>query len=238
MILVNGRAKAAQVYPDKLCRIVCEGLIEQIEIDRLEQFVIAEINNDNNCSGRSMQQEADQLRKRYPIVEEDNDEESEQAWDDVSGATLDPSAVKKARAEEIEYVRKMNLYTKVPIEEWYKTNGKAPIIVRWIDINKGDAVNPNYRSRLVARELNTHKRHEFFAGTPPLDALKSIFSMTTSWNRGEVIMVNDVSRAFFHAKARRSVYVQIADEDKAPGDEKRCGRLNYSMYGTRDAAQN
>ena len=51
-------------------------------------------------------------------------------------------------------------------------------------------------------------------------------------------MVNDVSRAFFHAKARREVCVQIADEDKQEGDETKCGKLNYSMYGTRDAAQN
>ena len=51
-------------------------------------------------------------------------------------------------------------------------------------------------------------------------------------------MVNDVSRAFFHAKARREIYVQLADEDELPGDENKCGRLNYSMYGTRDAAQN
>ena len=98
--------------------------------------------------------------------------------------------------------------------------------------------NPNYRSRLVRREFNTHTRDDLFAGTPPLDALKSIISMTASGNKGEVIMVNDVSRAFFHAKACRDVYVQLADEGKVPGDEGKCGTLNFSMYGTRDAAQN
>ena len=41
----------------------------------------------------------------------------EYAVDDVSGALLDPKMVKKARAEEIEYVRTMKLYTKVPISE-------------------------------------------------------------------------------------------------------------------------
>ena len=51
-------------------------------------------------------------------------------------------------------------------------------------------------------------------------------------------MVNDVGRAFFHAKARREVYVQLAEEDKLLGDENKCGRLNYSMNGTRGAAQN
>ena len=160
------------------------------------------------------------------------------AWDDVSGAELNPKEVKKARAEEIEYVRRMNLYTKVPISECYAKTGRAPITVRWIDINKGDQTNPNYRSRLVAREINTHKRDDLFAGTLPLEALKCILSMATSGNKGEVVMVNDVSRAFFHARARRAVYVQLATEDQEDGDDQRCGRLSFSMYGTRDAAQN
>ena len=60
VILVNGRAKAAEVYPEQLCRIVCEGLMEQDEIDRLGQFLIVEVINDDNYSGRSMEQEADQ----------------------------------------------------------------------------------------------------------------------------------------------------------------------------------
>lgn len=51
-------------------------------------------------------------------------------------------------------------------------------------------------------------------------------------------MMNDVSRAFFHARAKRQVYVQLALEDQEFGQERLCGRLNYSMYGTRDAAQN
>lgn len=51
-------------------------------------------------------------------------------------------------------------------------------------------------------------------------------------------MINDVSRAFFHAKATRDVYVQFPDEDKVAGEEGMCGKFNYSMYGTRDAAQN
>ena len=58
----------------------------------------------------------------------------------MSGAALDPSAVKKARAEEIDYVRKMHLYTKVPISECLAKTGKQPIAVRWIDVNKHDDV--------------------------------------------------------------------------------------------------
>ena len=51
-------------------------------------------------------------------------------------------------------------------------------------------------------------------------------------------MVNDVSRAFFHAKAKREVYVQFPKQDVEVGEEQMCGRLSYSMYGARDATQN
>ena len=162
----------------------------------------------------------------------------ETAWDDVSGAALDPQKVKQARREEIEYVRKMSLYQKVPIKECVRETRRQTISVRWIDISKGDEGHPNYRPRLVARETNTHKREALFAATPPLEALKATLSMTATANKGEVLMINDMSRAFFHAKVKRSFDVQLAEEDRKLGEEAMYGKLNYSMYGTRDAAQN
>eukprot|EP00969_Alexandrium_andersonii_P133793 5917110-Alexandrium_andersonii.AAC.1 len=45
----------------------------------------------------------------------------------------------------------------------------------------------------------------------------------------------DIKRAFFHAKARREVYVDLPPED---AEEGMCGVLRKSMYGARDAAQN
>lgn len=51
-------------------------------------------------------------------------------------------------------------------------------------------------------------------------------------------MVNDIRGAFFHAKVTRGVYVQLPQDDSAPGEERMCGKLRFTMYGTRDAAQN
>ena len=51
-------------------------------------------------------------------------------------------------------------------------------------------------------------------------------------------MVNDVKRAYFHAKCTRDVYVQLPSEDIGAGEEEMCGKLRLSMYGTRDAARN
>ena len=52
------------------------------------------------------------------------------------------------------------------------------------------------------------------------------------------MMYADVSRAYFHAESSREVYVKLPEEDWEAGDELRCGKLNVSMYGTRDAALN
>jgi len=52
--------------------------------------------------------------------------------------------------------------------------------------------------------------------------------------RGNKLEFIDVRRAYFHAKARRLVYVKLPEEDN---EEGQCGRLIQVMYGTRDAAQ-
>ena len=43
VVLINGRAKKAEIYPPSLCRAVCKGLIEQLRADKLGQFMIAEL---------------------------------------------------------------------------------------------------------------------------------------------------------------------------------------------------
>ena len=43
-----------------------------------------------------------------------------------------------------------------------------------MDVNKGDDVNPEYRSRLVAQEIKRDNREDLFAATPPLEAKKML----------------------------------------------------------------
>ena len=52
-----------------------------------------------------------------------------------------------------------------------------------------------------------------------------------------MILSVDVKRAYFYAKSTRPVYVEIPIEDYEPGDTHKVGKLNLSLYGTRDAAQ-
>ena len=65
-------------------------------------------------------------------------------WDDMSGASLDSEKVKKARSEEIKYVKHHEVYDNVDEEECWRITGKAPIGTRWIDVNKGSEEVPDY----------------------------------------------------------------------------------------------
>ena len=59
------------------------------------------------------------------------------------------------------------------------------VSVKGRDVNKGDSVVENYRSRLVAREIKTDIRPDLFAATLPLEAMKVILSILASGNKGE-----------------------------------------------------
>lgn len=62
--------------------------------------------------------------------------------------------------------------------------------------------------------------------------------VATSEHEDICLIHNNVSRACFHAEAIWPVYVDIVEEEWCRGDERRCGKLNLSMYGARDAATN
>ena len=65
-----------------------------------------------------------------------------------------------------------------------------------MDINKGDSANPNYRSRLVAKEFDTGVCLELYAATPPSECLRIMPGKMASGSRqGVSLMYADVSRA-------------------------------------------
>ena len=110
--------------------------------------------------------------------------------------------------EEVDYIRKSNLYTKVPIKECFDETGAPPVGTKWIDINKGDDEYEEYRSRLVAKEIKTDKREDLFAATPPLKAIKILLSCAVTQGIGYKEKVTegmkidfvDTRRACFHAR--------------------------------------
>ena len=74
----------------------------------------------------------------------------------------------------MQFFRNMKVYDKVP--RWMATrDGCKVITTKWRDINKGDQRNPNYRARLVGREIKTDSRLDLFGhpsiGVPASDLL-------------------------------------------------------------------
>ena len=237
---ILSRTAECQVYPEKFCEILCEGVKRELSTikwrNRLcEEYDITEtfeklLSVHEKYEPMQTPAEEDPFATLYDGLE---------FRDDISGAPLDKEEAIKARRKEIEFFKRLGVYTKVPKERWMRV-----ITTRWIDQNKGDENDPNYRARLVAREINRMKRDDLFAATPPLESLRMIVSKCaanqhyTEESDRYIIMYNDVKRAYFHAPAKRPVYIKIPAEDFEAGDEDMVGVLNLSLYGTRDAAMN
>ena len=197
--LLNGRARQAQEYPDGLCRAICLGIQEQLRQDnekRNEEKHVEHIKN--NMKDRTM--EAARSRStaavdNLKILMHDTDtpqgetlvgddllsmDRAGHTWDDVKGGWLDPKLVTAARREEVEYVRKHDVYVRVPRAQCWAETGRAPVKTGWADTNKGTAAEPTVRSRWVAKEYNTGARPDLFAGTSPLEGVKLVISSAAS----------------------------------------------------------
>ena len=80
-----------------------------------------------------------------------NDQEDAGAWgdgeyvDERTGLDLDPKLAKRARIEEIEYMKKIGLYDEADVSDCWTNTGRPPISTKWVDVNKGDEQYPNYR---------------------------------------------------------------------------------------------
>ncbi len=79
--------------------------------------------------------------------------------DSTTGQVLNGDLVAEARQEEPRYFHDKDVCTKRPRQEALDPMGKPPITVKWLDVNKGDDIQPNlgYRSRLVAREIRRNR---------------------------------------------------------------------------------
>ena len=158
-----------------------------------------------------------------------------QAWDDHTGESLEAKKVKEARQLEMEYNDKMHVFDKVPAAQRRERTGKAHPKARRVDTDKGT----RHRSRRAAKQLTGSDSEEWFAATPPIEALRALISHTTSGPKKKAWMVCDVSRAFFYAPVQHEIYVELREEaKKTVEDNNMCAKLRMSMYGTKAAAQN
>ena len=171
-------------------------------------------------------------------VEENEHEEWEpkEFTDDRTGKPLEPEKVKAAREEEIKELEK-RVYVEVDVEDCWKSKGRGPIGVRWVDVDKGFGV---HRSRLVARDFRpksrANDREGLYAATPPLEMVKFlIMKAAMRCKRGEVrkVMLIDIGKAHLYAPIEGEEFVDLPPERAKPG---KCAKLLYTLYGLRTAA--
>ncbi len=231
-------AREAAKYSKGLCKAILKGMHAQMRLSG--------ITNDHEVGLHAVTDDNEPER----VFKAKDSRYSGKYRDDITGQVLRDDLVAEARAQELGYFAKKGVWSKRPRREARAVTGRGPISVRWVDVNKGDDVNPRYRSRLVARQLKAHDRSNssYFAPTPPLEALRTVLSLAatrvSNWqpdysptsSRRMQISLMDISRAYFNARTDESnpTYVSLPTED--PDSEGSCALLLRHMYGTRAAA--
>ena len=99
-------------------------------------------------------------------------------------------------------------------------------MARWIDHDKGD----RYRCRWVAKQFKSMDNEEWFAATPPLEALRAVLSYATTGGANSGFLVNDASRAFFYAPVQHDIFVGLCDEMKRGAGRLGHGRVVDQKY--------
>ncbi|CAK0904033.1 unnamed protein product, partial [Prorocentrum cordatum] len=219
MQVVGGAAKQTAAYPARLVRTILRALKEQMRRDRDASAV------ELAAAGPTPTEPPYPVDDLGPKEIENMVEFYEETRDDIAGEILPPELVKEARKKEMDWVRNVKLYDKVPRSEM-ESRGFKTVSTRWVDVNKGDKDNYNLVSAM-----------------PPWEAIKALFSLlvtdgSVDGTADPEIAIFDISRAHFMAPAKRELYIDIPAEDREPGDEHMVGRLNRSMYGFRDASSN
>ena len=231
--LINGRARQAQIYPPKLVSAILKGIKKELhnigELDMLSELVAGPCPDDTSNEQTEEFFDPDQMA-------------SGEYYDAITGIKLDPVQVLKAREEEMQWVRKQELWDVVDETLCWQETNRPPISLKWVDRNKGDQSHPNYRSRIVVREVKKASKplaeFESFSAMPPLEALKTLCSLMASKrvskrNKPYKLMLIDISRAHFYGLAKRRVFCTLPEGEEQAG---KCALLRKSMYGTLDAA--
>ena len=94
-----------------------------------------------------------------------------------------------------------------------KATGKRPILVKWVDVNKGDTQRPEVISRLTVVEtkhrttLTEADNAQTFSATTPDEALHLLVSFVMSprnhKDMSHVLMFSDITRAYPQCSMRR-----------------------------------
>ena len=98
--------------------------------------------------------------------------------DRSTGLPLNPEMVKRARELELQYMDELKVLEDSDRDSCIAETGRPPIPTDWVDIDKGDSIRPNYRSRLVCQATRGRSTIDVedwaatFVATPPYEAFR------------------------------------------------------------------
>jgi len=166
--------------------------------------------------------------------------------DDRTGLILDEALTRQAEAEEMDFMKKIQLYDVVESAECWEKTGNPPVTTKWVRVNKGTPEAPDVRCRLVARDFKPkgeRDRSEIFAAMPPLESKKLLFQQAVTQNAlnrrsgedGIKVMLIDVKKAHLNGFVGEDewAYIELPSGVARKGQ---CGRLRRWLYGMRQAA--
>ena len=148
--LLSGRAKSCEKYPPRLVAAI-------LRVKR-QSMRAAGRGEAQRVMGRDRQltiaaAEAGPTLEKPELLSLPDDADGDQEFRDRSiGLPLNPEMVKKARELEMQYTEELKVLDDSDRDACMAGTGRPPIPTDGVDINKGDSLRPNYRSRLVCQE--------------------------------------------------------------------------------------
>ena len=107
--------------------------------------------------------------------------------DDVAGEELPWHAVRKAREQDLKYLRDLGVYEKIDEREASARYQVTPVDTKWIDTDKAFEGKPmQIRSRLVPRKFKSDDRPDLYAGTP-LQGSVEVHDLDCSKPQGNIL---------------------------------------------------
>jgi hypothetical protein len=207
--------------PDEVTTVVVK-LLETQRLHSLEQALFSVLEEEGATEESTLQD---------PMIPWDMADQ----WDEITGKALDLEKVVSGRLKELKKFEERRVYVHVPRQEALRDEAGKFVKTRWVQTVKGEEV----RCRLVAQEFaHGDPREDLFAGTPPLFSARMVVSRTANKRRDRhTLMVLDVSCAFLYAPIKRTVYIELPEEDPKSTSGEWVGKLEKALYGTRDAPQ-
>ena len=145
-------------------------------------------------------------------------------FDSISGIRLDPELLKVSRQVELDFTSRLGVYRRRP-RTWAIDRGVPVLPKKWVDVNKGDVKQPDYRPGLCGEELERWDptMPGTFASMGPFECVMFLFSKALTWKPGasgpsaRKILFLDASRAHCQADATSEMAIELPPEERVKG---------------------